>query len=71
LNSQLGVGVPRGIHQRRDGDSRDIFVGRWGVAAIAEDPGKDAEMRRQTNRHHVVICEETWVNDRMRHSRHH
>jgi hypothetical protein len=38
------TGVPRRIHQRRDGDSRDIFVGRWRVATIAEDPGKDAEM---------------------------
>ena len=50
--------VPRRIHQRRDGNSRDIFVGRWRVAAIAEHPGKDAELRGRPNRHRVVVSEE-------------
>src|SRR5215471_16709381 len=37
--------VSRGIDQGRDSDSRDILVRRWRVAAIAEDPRKDAQMR--------------------------
>ena len=57
-------GVPRGIHQGRDGDSRDILVGRRRVAAIAEHPRKQAEMRGQAHRHQVGVGEEARVDDR-------
>jgi AcrR family transcriptional regulator len=55
--------MPRRIHQSRGGDSGDIFVGRWRVAAIAENPGKDAEVHGRANRRQVVVGEEARVDD--------
>jgi len=65
------AGVPCGIHQGRDSHSRNILVRRWCVAAVAVHPGKDAELRRQPNRHEIGVGEEARVDDRMRDSGRH
>ena len=58
-------GVPRRIHQGRDGDSRDVFVRRWRGTAIVVHPGKNAEMRRQANSRQVGVSKEARVDDRV------
>src|SRR5262249_15344515 len=58
--------VPRRIHQCRDGDARDILVGRRRVAAIAVHPGKDAEICGQPNRCQVGVSEDAGPDDRAR-----